>query len=237
MKRALLDALLSHREAKRAAVVLTDLGDGRQAMWTPDGGATGLSDLGYDAPALEEAAQEALRTDKSRTVEIGDRQVFVQVFNPPKRMIVVGAVHISQILAPMAAMTGYDVTVIDPRTAWATAERFPGVTIDQHWPDEAMQALAPDSRTAVVTLTHDPKIDDPALEAALASPAFYIGALGSKRTHARRVERLKEAGLSDEAIARIHAPIGLDIGAISPAEIAVAVLGQVTVTLRGPKGR
>lgn len=237
MKRGLLDALLARRESKRPAVVLTDLGDGRQAMWTPDGGATGLSDLGHDAPALEEAAQEALRTDKSRTVEIGDRQVFVQVFNPPKRMIVVGAVHISQILAPMAAMTGYDVTVIDPRTAWATAERFPGVTIDQRWPDEAMQALAPDSRTAVVTLTHDPKIDDPALEAALASPAFYVGALGSKRTHARRVERLKEAGLSDEAIARIHAPIGLDVGAISPAEIAIAVLGQVTVTLRGPKGR
>ena len=149
-------------------------------------------------------------------------------------MIVVGAVHIAQSLVPMAALAGYDVTVVDPRRAFATDARFPGVTLSTDWPDDALTALDPDRRTAVVTLTHDPKLDDPALAVALRSTAFYIGALGSRRTHARRVERLREAGFNDKDIARIHAPIGLDIGAVSPAEISISILGQITEVLHTP---
>ena len=158
---------------------------------------------------------------------------FVQVFNPPLRLIVVGAVHIAQQLAPQAALAGYDVTVVDPRGAWATAERFPGIRLNSDWPDAALAALAPDGRTAVVTLTHDPKLDNPALATALASQAFYIGALGSRRTHAQRCERLAEAGWDATAVGRIHGPVGLAIGAKSPAEIAVAILAQMTQVLRG----
>ncbi len=159
--------------------------------------------------------------------------VFLNVFNPPLRMIIVGAVHIAQFLAPMAEMAGYQVSLIDPRTAWATPERFPGIRIVDEWPDDAMTELRPDHRTAIVTLTHDPKLDDPALQAVLGGDAFYIGSLGSTRTHAKRVDRLKAAGFDDSAIERIHAPVGLNIGAKSPAEIAVSVMGQVTAALRG----
>ena len=156
---------------------------------------------------------------------------FVEVFNPPLRLLIVGAVHIAQPLARMASVAGYDVTVIDPRGSFATDDRFPGVTLVNEWPDEAMPPLDPDRRTAVVTLTHDPKIDDPALAAVLRSDAFYIGALGSRKTHAARVERLSEAGFAADEIGRIHGPVGLSLGAVSPAEIAVSILAQVTQAL------
>jgi xanthine dehydrogenase accessory factor len=149
-------------------------------------------------------------------------------------MIVVGAVHIAQFLAPMAAMTGYDVVIVDPRGAFATDERFPGVSLVNEWPDDAMPKLGLDRRTAVVTLTHDPKIDDPALIAALSSDVFYIGSLGGRRTHSSRLERLRAEGFSEADLGRIHGPVGLDIGAISPAEIAVSILGEVTEILHRP---
>ncbi len=161
-----------------------------------------------------------------------DGQTFVAIHNPPLRMIVVGAVHIAQALLPMARACGFDPVLIDPRGAFGSVERFPGETIIEDWPDEAMQALVPDTRTAVVTLTHDPKLDDPAIIQTLRSKAFYLGCLGSTRTHAKRALRLTEAGFSDADIARIHAPVGLDLGGRAPAEIAVSIMAQVIATLR-----
>ena len=161
-----------------------------------------------------------------------DEATFVAIHNPPLRMIVVGAVHIAQALVPMARMAGYDPVIIDPRGAFAAEHRFPQEDIREDYPDEVMPEIGLDPRTAVVTLSHDPKIDDPAIELALASEVFYLGCLGSTRTHAKRVERLKARGFSDDQIARIHAPVGLDIGAKSPAEIAVSVLAEVTQRLR-----
>lgn len=178
---------------------------------------------------LEPAIRARFRSDKSG-MEEGDW--FVAVHNPPLRMIVVGAVHIAQPLVQMARLTGYDPLLIDPREAFGAAARFPGETISHDWPDEAMAAQGLDARTAVVTLTHDAKLDDPAIRAALRSPVFYVGCLGSTRTHAKRVERLTAAGYTPDEIARIHAPVGLDIGAKSPAEIAVSILAQITETLR-----
>jgi xanthine dehydrogenase accessory factor len=153
---------------------------------------------------------------------------------PPPKLVITGAVHISQSLAPIAKLLGYDVTIVDPRTAFASIERFPDVKVIAQWPDEALPPLGIDRYTAFVALTHDPKIDDPALTHALARDCFYIGALGSKKTHARRVERLKTQGLSDATIGRIHAPIGLAIGAVAPGEIAVAIMGEITACLRQP---
>jgi len=232
MKRALLDRLSDLRAEKTPVVVATRLEDGAQALIA--NGTVVMGDLSADDDVVV-AATDALRRDKSVTVR--DGAIFLQIFNPPLRLIIVGAVHIAQTLAPMASITGYSVTVIDPRGAWADAARFPDVEILEDWPEDAMERLAPDTRTAVVALTHDPKLDDPALTVALASDAFYVGALGSKKTAAARAERLTESGVSEEDIARIDGPIGLDIGAVSPAEIAVAILGQVTLSLRGPKGR
>lgn len=180
---------------------------------------------------LAPVARKAALADKSTSVPGPDGTWFLQVFNPPLRLILIGAVHISQPLARMAALTGYAVTVIDPRRAFATEARFPGLTVLTDWPDEAMAALTPDRRTAVVALTHDPKIDDPALKVALKSDAFYIGALGSAKTHGKRMERLRAAGFDERALARIRGPVGLAIGARSPAEIAVSVLAEVTRTL------
>lgn len=178
----------------------------------------------------EEAAIAArMRADRSGMEEDG---TFVAIHNPPLRMIVVGAVHIAQPLVTMARQCGYDPVLIDPRASFGAEHRFPGERIVEDWPDEAMAALAPDARTAVVTLTHDPKLDDPALRVALTSPAFYIGCLGSTRTHAKRLERLRAGGVAEEAIARIHAPVGLAIGAKSPGEIAVSILAQITQVLR-----
>jgi len=173
---------------------------------------------------------ERFRADRSGMEE--DGATFVHVHNPPLRMIVVGAVHIAQALVPMARMAGYDVSLVDPRPAFAQETRFPDETVVEDWPDEALDGLAPDARTAVVTLTHDPKLDDPAILRALGSDIFYLGCLGSNRTHAKRVARLREAGVSEDAIARIHAPVGLDIGARGPAEIAVSILAEVTARLR-----
>ncbi|WP_109464745.1 XdhC family protein [Albibacillus kandeliae] len=173
---------------------------------------------------------ERMRMDRSGFEEEG--QTFVAVHNPPLRLIVVGAVHIAQALVPMARIAGYDPAVIDPREAFASDARFPETKLLHDWPDEAVALLGLDSRTALVLLTHDPKLDDPAIEAALRSGVFYIGALGSTRTHAKRVERLKASGFSEEEIARIHGPVGLDIGAASPAEIAVSIIAQMTQVLR-----
>jgi len=217
-----LAALTAARAAKRPVVVATKLPGGEQ-MLLPDAAAPA---------ALAEAAAKALDRDESGTVTIGNETWFLHAYNPPLRMIVVGAVHIAQALVPMAAQMGLAVVVVDPRRAFATEERFPNVTVSQDWPDEAMDALAPDGRTAVVTLTHDPKLDDPALDRALKSPCFYIGALGSRRTHARRVARLKELGHDDAAIARIKGPVGLDIGAITAPEIAVSILAEFVAARR-----
>ncbi len=228
MKRKLYEALQAARAAKRPVATLTALADGRQTLID---GADSFGDLPM-SEALQQAVHRALREDRSRTVETELGAVFVQAYNPPLRMIVVGAVHISQALAPMAAMTGYDVTIIDPRRSFATETRFPGVAITHDWPDEAMDRLTPDTRTAIVTLTHDPKIDDPALERALRSPCFYIGCLGSTRTHKARLARLAELGFGEKDFARLHGPVGLDIDAQSPAEIAISILAEVTQDLR-----
>ncbi len=217
-----LAALTAARAAKRPVVVATRLPSGEQ-MLLPDAA----------APAdLAAAAAKALDRDESGTVILGNETWFLHAYNPPLRLIVVGAVHIAQALVPMAAQMGLAVVVVDPRRAFATEERFPNVTVSQDWPDEAMDALVPDVRTAVVTLTHDPKLDDPALDRALKSPCFYIGALGSRRTHARRVARLTELGHGEAAIARIKGPVGLDIGAVTAPEIAVSILAEFVAARR-----
>ncbi|SET73558.1 XdhC family protein [Oceanicella actignis] len=186
---------------------------------------------------LGEAVREGMRADRSGFAVVEGEEWFINIHNPPLRMIVVGAVHIAQALAPMARLAGYDVTLIDPRDAFAAEARFPGERIVRAWPDEAIDALGLDARTAVVTLTHDPKLDDPAIRRALRSDVFYLGCLGSRKTHAKRVERLRAAGFSDDEIARIDAPVGLDVGARTPAEIAVAALAQATERLRRPHTR
>ncbi|PWB42788.1 MAG: methylmalonyl Co-A mutase-associated GTPase MeaB [Rhodocyclales bacterium] len=217
-----IERLLAERAAKHAVTVVTRLADGAQALVAGDG-VVGELQL---TPAQREEVRRRLRSDKSGALESSEGALFARCYAQAPRMIIVGAVHITQALAPMAAMAGFEVVVIDPRRAFATAERLPGVTVTTEWPDEALARLGLDAQTAVVTLSHDPKLDDPALIAALQSQAFYIGALGSSRTHAKRVARLTEAGLAD-AISRIHAPVGLDLGGRSPAEIAVSVLAQV----------
>jgi xanthine dehydrogenase accessory factor len=230
MKAAILKQLLADRAAKIPVAVVTSLEDGRQAIVHEDGSPN--DELGLSAAQIAEV-RKALNADDSGALESADGKLFAQIHNPPPRLLLVGAVHISQALAPMAAMAGYGVSVIDPRRAFATDERFPGIDMRGDWPDEAMAALKPDRRTAVVTLTHDPKLDDPALQAALRSPAFYIGALGSRKTHAARLARLAAAGFTADDTARVHGPVGLAIGALSPAEIAVSVLAQITAVRRG----
>jgi xanthine dehydrogenase accessory factor len=227
VKREILDALLDARAAKRPVALLTWLGDGGQRLVAPGSLPPDLD------TALADAVAAALRADRCVTVQGADGEVFVQVFNPALRLVAVGAVHITQALVPLAVQLGYEVIVVDPRRSFATPDRFPGVRLETDWPDEALEALVPDERTAVVTLTHDPKLDDPALQAALRFPAFYIGCLGSTRTHARRLDRLREAGFGDADFQRLHGPLGLAIGARSPAEIALAALAQITSVLRG----
>jgi len=225
-----LEALREARAARRPLALLTRLPDGAQVLH-PGGGLPPGGDL---PQALRDAADAALRDDRAGPVTLGGESWFIHPQAPPPRLIVVGAVHVAQALVPMAAAVGLAVTVVDPRRAFATEERFAeGATLVDEWPDDALRALKPDARTAVVTLTHDPKLDDPALEVALRSEAFYVGALGSRRTHAKRVERLTEAGLSPEAIARIRAPVGLDIGAVTAPEIALSVIAQVVAARRG----
>lgn len=233
MKRDILQQLQQDRAEKRPVVLATFLNSGEQRLLYLTG-KKGLKDLD---PRIGEAARAALLEDKSRTIDTERGPLFLNVFNPPLRLILVGAVHIAQALVPMAQFAGYEVIVIDPRSAFGSVERFPGVTLSNDWPDEAMAALNPDLRTAVVTLTHDPKIDDPALIGALKSDVFYIGALGSKKTHAARLERLRVVGIPEHELARIHGPVGLSIGAKSPAEIAISILAQMTAALRQPAPR
>ncbi len=220
----LLAQLIDDRAAKRIVVLATNLATGAQQLIYP------AEDDTVDE--LHAAARAAVRADKPATVEIENGTQFLNVFNPALRMIVVGAVHITQALAPMARIAGYEVIIIDPRRSWATADRFPDMTLIDEWPDDAMAELRPDRRTAVITLTHDPKLDDPALAASLRSEAFYIGSLGSPRTHAKRLQRLERKGFTEAELGRIHSPVGLDIGAKSPAEIAVAIVAEVTECLR-----
>ncbi|HEX4890363.1 MAG TPA: XdhC family protein [Alphaproteobacteria bacterium] len=224
MQQQILDQLLKDRAGKRAVALATNLTTGREELFYPS-----------SAPqsALEQQVNDALREDKARTVETPEGELFINVFNPPLRLLIAGAVHIAQPLARMAALAGYDVTIIDPRRAFATAERFPGVALLTEWPDAGVAELRPDARTAIVTLTHDPKLDDAALSTALNSNSFYIGCLGSKKTHAARLERLRMAGFDAAALARIHGPVGLAIGAKSPAEIAISIMAQMTSILRG----
>lgn len=228
MKREVLTQLLRARSEKRPVALVTDLDSGEQWLLAPS---DPEPPPGLAADALE-AARSALRADRATTVSSQGRTLFFNVFNPPLRLILVGAVHISQPLAHMAALAGFEVSVIDPRAAFAAEPRFPGVEISTEWPDRAVAALAPDARTAIVTLTHDPKLDDPALHVALRSNAFYIGSLGSKKTHAARVERLRAEGFADDVISRIHGPVGLSIGARNPAEIALSILAQIVERLR-----
>ena len=223
MKLDLLSTLNTERGARRAAIVVTDVASGKERL-------VKTADVAQDP--LRTFLAERLRTGKSGLVDGQEGRVFLTVHVPAPQLVITGAVHISQTLAPIGKLLGYDVTIVDPRTAFASIERFPDVKVIAEWPDKALPPLGIDHYTAFVALTHDPKIDDPALMHALSRDCFYIGALGSKKTHARRVARLKEQGLSDADIGRIHAPIGLDIGAVSPAEIAVAIMGEITARLR-----
>jgi len=219
----ILHSLNAERAARRAVILVTDVASGAQRLVKG-------ADVAKDP--LGEVLEKHLRMGKSGMEETPQGRFFLTVYVPSPRLVITGAVHISQALGPIGQLLGYDVTIVDPRTAFASIERFPDVKVIAEWPDVALPPLGIDHYTAFVALTHDPKIDDPALKHALARDCFYIGALGSKKTHAKRVERLKQAGLSDSDIARIHAPIGLDISAVSPAEIAVAIMGEITARLR-----
>jgi xanthine dehydrogenase accessory factor len=225
MRLDILQSLNAERAARRAAIVITDIVTGAQ-RFVP------AADIAVDP--LRDRLEPRLRSGKSGMEETPEGRVFLTVYVPPPRLVVTGAVHISQALAPVAMQLGYDVTIVDPRTAFASPERFPDVKLVPQWPDVALPPLNVDKYTAFAALTHDPKIDDPALLHALERDCFYIGALGSKKTHASRLARLKAQGATDDALARIHAPIGLAIGAASPSEIAVSIMAEITAALRLP---
>ena len=227
MKIDILHALNSERAARRAVVIATDVTSGEQRL-------VKAADIANDPlhDPLHDLLAKRIRMAKSGMEETPQGRVFLTVHVPSPQLVITGAVHISQTLAPIGQLLGYNVTIVDPRTAFASIERFPDVKVIAEWPDVALPPLNVDRYTAFVALTHDPKIDDPALKHALARDCFYIGALGSRKTHTKRVTRLKEAGLTDVDIARIHAPIGLDIGAVSPAEIAVSIMAEITARLR-----
>jgi xanthine dehydrogenase accessory factor len=225
LPRQMLDELLAARREPRAAVLATWL-DGSAHLL--------LSGDPAHAPAeLAAAVRRAVASDQAAVIDTEAGAVFIEPHLPPLRLIVVGAVHVAQPLAEMAALAGFAVTIVDPRRAFATEARFPGRALVTRWPDEALAELVPDTRTAIVTLTHDPKLDDPALIAGLASPAFYVGCLGSQKTHAARKARLGERGASATALERLRGPVGLRIGARTPAEIAVSILAEIIATLRG----
>ena len=229
MRLDILKALNEERAARRAVIVVTNQDSGAQRL-------VKAAEVRNDP--LKEVLEKHIRSAKSGIEETAEGKVFLTVHVPSPKLVITGAVHISQTLAPMGQLLGYDVTIVDPRTAFATIERFPDVKILAEWPDVALPPLGIDQYTAFVALTHDPKIDDPGLDIALKSDCFYIGALGSRKTHARRVERLKtERGFTDNDIGRIHSPIGLDIGAVSPAEIACAIMGEITQRLREETGQ
>ena len=219
MKRELLNALLAAKRERKAVAIITQIASGAQRL-------VGKEQCVHDP--LGNTLEEAFRFDESGLH--GDD--FVHVYNPPLRLVIIGAVHIAQSVIPMAGQAGYDVSVIDPRGAFATGERFPDISLHVNWPDEVLPSLGLDARTALLALTHDPKIDDPALSLALHSECFYIGALGSKKTQASRCGRLKELGFSDEKITRVNGPIGLAIGAKGAAEIAISIMAEMTRTLR-----
>jgi xanthine dehydrogenase accessory factor len=223
VKLDVLHMLNAERSARRAVVLVTDVASGDQRL---------VKAADVSKNPLKDVLDKRLRMGKSGMEDTPQGRVFLTVYVPSPRLVITGAVHISQTLAPIGQLLGYDVTIVDPRTAFASIERFPDVKVIAEWPDAALPPLGIDRYTAFVALTHDPKIDDPALKHALARDCFYVGALGSKKTHARRVDRLKQAGLTDADISRIHAPIGLDIEAVSPAEIAVAIMGEITQVLR-----
>jgi len=223
VKLDILEALNTERAARRAVAVVTNVESGEQRL-------VKAADIIKDP--LHDFLEKHIRMAKSGMEETPQGRVFLTVHVPSPQLVITGAVHISQALAPIGQMLGYDVTIVDPRTAFASIERFPDVKVIAQWPDVALPPLNVDRYTAFVALTHDPKIDDPALKHALARECFYIGALGSRKTHAKRVARLKEAGIRDADIARIHAPIGLGIGAVSPAEIAVSIIAEITARLR-----
>lgn len=222
MKRKTLEALNRARREGRAIVRIVDLQTADERLFVPSA----------ETSVMGQAATAAARADRSGPVEIDGSNCLIDVHNPPLEMVIIGAVHIAQALAPMAVLAGYRVRIIDPRTAFATEARFPGVALSHEWADEALEKQPLGRRSALIALTHDPKLDDPALSAALKSDCFYIGALGSKKTHAGRLARLKAHGFSEEELARIHGPIGLDIGARTPAEIAISILAEMTLRLR-----
>lgn len=225
MKQNTLAELNSERAARRAVIVITDISNGVQRL-------VKAADIAADP--LKAELDKHLRMGKSGMIEVDGNKLFLNVYAPTARLVIIGAVHISQALAPLAQSLGYDVFVVDPRTAFASPERFPDVPLFADWPDVALPPLNVDRYTAFVALTHDPKIDDPALLHALSRDCFYIGALGSRKTHGKRLDRLRAQGASDEALARIHAPIGLAIGAVSPSEISVSIMAEITAVLRLP---
>ena len=223
MRSADLAVLNAERAARRPVVLVTDIASGAQRVVTAAAAA---------GDPLAETIEQRFRLGRSGLLQVGEHSVFLTVQVPPVRLVLVGAVHIAQALAPMARAVDLDVTIVDPRTAFATPERFPDVVVLAEWPDDVLPRLQLDRFTAVALLTHDPKIDDQALIAALRADCFYVGALGSRKTHGKRMERMRDQGFADEVLAHIHAPIGLDIGAVSPGEIAVAVLGEVVAAMR-----
>jgi xanthine dehydrogenase accessory factor len=220
-----LAELNAERAARRPVIIITDTTNGEQRL---------VKAKDFAADPLRAELGKQLRMGKSGMVEVSGKKLFLNVYAPTARLVIIGAVHISQALAPIAQSLGYDVTVVDPRTAFASPERFPDVPLIAEWPDEALPPLNIDPYTAFVALTHDPKIDDPALLHAFQRECFYIGALGSRKTHGKRAERLKGQGAKESDIARIHAPIGLAIGAVSPSEIAVSIMAEITAQLRLP---
>jgi xanthine dehydrogenase accessory factor len=228
MKNEILARLQSLRQEKQSVALVTRLHDGIQAFVTEDLVEGELSLLDDTITTIRQRISE----DLSGVIFEADIKIFVRVYSTPLRLILIGAVHVSQALIPMAALLGFEVTVIDPRSSFASDERFPDVTMMTDWPDEAIRKLKPDPHTAVVTLTHDPKLDDPALKEVLPTNAFYIGSLGSKRTHASRLERLRAEGIDDETLSRIHAPVGLHLGGRRPAEIALSIMAEIIQTLR-----
>ena len=224
MKRELLGALVAARQRKEPAVLVRGLTTGKHCVLTRQ---DNLGDIDDIDPVVVATARAALDSDGARTIEAAGERYLVQTLANAARLLIVGAVHIAQSLIPMAMQVGYEIILIDPRTAFANPERFPNIRIDIRWPHEAMPDFELDARTAIVALSHDPKIDEPALQAAMDSKVFYIGALGSKGNHAKRLERLAASGYSEEQLSRIHGPIGLPLGGRSPPEIAVAILAQV----------
>lgn len=226
MKLETLEVVNAERAARRPVIVITDVANGEQRL---------VKAAEFAADPLHAELDKQLRLGKSAMIETDGKKLFLNVYAPTARLVIIGAVHISQALAPLARSLDYDVTVIDPRTAFASPERFPDVSLVAEWPEVALPPLNIDPYTAFVAVTHDPKIDDPALLHAFEKNCFYIGALGSRKTHAKRGDRLKAQGISDADFARIHAPIGLNIGAVSPSEIAVSIMAEITAELRLPK--